>query len=90
MDTISAKKLNLSSIMIEREHILPVIKANDVLHKEPIYLVRVSEFERVGSEDIVHLYFSQISDGQIRMENTKVLNTVPGLYTMKKNLVIIV
>ena len=89
MKTITAKDFNFSSVMIDTTFVLPVIKTEDIQHKQPIYLVLRKTFEEANDDDEIPLGFAKIVNRQIRLENEQNLMTVDGLYEKKKNLTLI-
>ncbi len=89
MRTIKANKLNLSSVMVDANYIIPVIKTVDIPSKELIYLVLKEEFMNAEEEDEIRLAYPKIADGQIKIEEEGKLNTYSGLLEKKKNLTIV-
>lgn len=89
MRTIKAKKLDISSVMVDTKYVLPIIKTKDIENKVPIYLVLKEEFENSEEEDEIHLAFAKILSDQIRVENAQMLYTLPGLIEKKNNLTVI-
>ena len=89
MKTIKAKDLDYSSIMIDTMYVLPVIKTEDIPAKGVIYLVLKEEFINAEDDDEIHLAYSRIINGQIRIEEEGKLNTYAGLLEKKKNLTVI-
>ena len=90
MNAIKAYELDISSVMVDTIYVLPVIKTEDIPAKGIIYLVLKEEFMNAEEEDEIHLAYSRIVNGQIRIEEEGKLNTYPGLLEKKKNLTIIV
>lgn len=89
MEIIKAIDLGLSSVMVDTTTYLPVIRTEQIKYSKPIYLVLKSWFEDADEEDEIPLGYSNIVNGQIRLDDGGFLKTDHGLMEKKKYLTVI-
>ena len=90
MDEVKAKDLGIDSMMVDTSKMAPVIRTEDVQYKQPTYLIPTVLFETADAEAEIPLECANISNGQIRSEDEKILNVWPGMLEKKKRLTVIV
>lgn len=89
MGTIKAIDLGFSSIMVDTTTYLTVIRTEQIKYSQPVYLVLRSLFEKADEEDEIPLGYTNIVNGQIRLEGEGFIKTAYGLKENKKNLTVI-